>query len=196
MSQNIRQFESCWKSLIAFNSTNFADECPVYYGTVPHRQIARFVKIGKSATRYANGQMEFSPLPSLPWWVPSWCTTCVLQTVLIYHEKKHMNTLTSFHLFCYQCLAGKESPMGDTFSQKFSLKDCSPGNNVSNLLLFSVCIHDLLLILSQFLLSHAQIFRVQCSFPTYLSFQRCNSIETSCCWLIIHGGPLKEGKSM
>ena len=73
-------------------------------------------------TGHAILLMDFSPLS---WWDK----TYMLQIVLIYHGMKLMNTLCLSHLFCYWCLARKASPISDTFSLIFSLKDDSARKN-------------------------------------------------------------------
>ena len=92
--------------------------------TTPLFRFAHFklVEIEESATGHAILPNHFSPLS---WWDK----TYLLQIVLIYHEMKLMNTLCLSHLFCFWCLAVKASPMSDTFSLIFSLKDDSARKN-------------------------------------------------------------------
>ena len=90
--------------------------------TTPLFRFAHLVEIKGSATGLAILPNPFSPLS---WWDK----TYVLQIVLIYHGMKLMNTLCLSHLICFWCLAMKASPMCDTFSLIFSLKDDSARKN-------------------------------------------------------------------
>ena len=80
------------------------------------------MKIEESATGRAFLPIDFSPLSRR-------AETYMLQIVLICRDMKLMNALCHSHFFCYQCLAGKASPMLDNFLPKFSLKDDSARKN-------------------------------------------------------------------
>ncbi len=105
------------------------------------------------------------------WW---WDTTNILQIVLIYNHDdrlKLINTLCHYHPFCYQCLAGKANPKGDTFSLKISLNTDSIQKYCIYFVLcclMQIIVHDNPDILTWFQLSHVGSFRVQCFFPSYL----------------------------
>ncbi len=121
------------------------------------------MKIGESATGHAILPMDFS---LLSWWD----MTYMLQIVLIYHGMKLINTFCLSHLCCYQHLARKASPKGDTFSLNFLLNEHSVWNIVSTLFhaWIRIVVHENPLILTWFQLSCVGRFRVQCFFPSYL----------------------------
>ena len=93
-----------------------------FEGNNPPLQIRSFGGNWGKCNQTAMIQIHFSPLS---WWDK----TYMLQIVLIYHGMKLMITLCLCHLFCFWCLAVKASPMSNTFSLIFSLKDDSARNN-------------------------------------------------------------------
>ena len=158
-----------------------------------YQSICHSVKIEESATGNAIPPIDFSPLCR-------WDKTWMLQIVLIYHDMKLMNTLRHSHLFCYQCLAGKASPMRNNFSPKFSLKDDSDSKNCVYFVeycqytdyrsWFTTYPHFASIFASPV------DFGLNVLFPHIFSVLHRNSIETSWFSLVIHEKPLTEEKSM
>ncbi len=103
----------CWRML-----GSVSEHHSLELGTIPYGRFVCFVEIVESAARRAILPMDFS---LLSWWD----ATYILQIVLIYDGMNLINTLCLLHLMFYWCLAGKASPMSDTFSPKGSLNEDS-----------------------------------------------------------------------